>query len=416
MIRTLLNSLANWLKVALILTSDLINRVFDPYENFDRPEEPKYSELLYEKAAKFDVDMDYFFWDKHGIYRYKLPTDSGDQCIWHGIYTAMIALKTSVTRNDYSRLLKCLEGMESFIYPTGENIPRLIRGWREDGTYEDSVSNDQASGFLAGAYFGWKYGNADCREQAKLLITGLADELSIYNNCLINVDKTPTKHGRLENGYLTDPLNLTLCLAIYAVAYRITGEPLYKVRYDELVKKYCPMIPYGNAKLWLTRFLVLEKTHHAHRAAIHYSILCDLEPNHDLNRLYLKGLLRIWMMERKSGNPWIYFLMRRVCLFDPSHIDACRKHLMEFTLEDKQYNAEKINSNHVKTFKWGKHIRARQPLARWRVGSQDFFWQRHLYSVDDWIGNQTGNVRHNGGDFLIAYWGLRSLRLLGATE
>lgn len=405
-----LNNALNILKVGLIILTDLINGAFDPYENFDRPEDPKYSELLYLKAAKFDVDLDAFITDR-GIIRYKIPTDSGDQCLWHGVYTAMLAIKNSVTNLDNARLTGSMRAMENFLGYIKFGGRYLIRGWRDDGTFQEDVSNDQATGFVCGVYFGWKYGNAECREHAKNLIIALADSLMLHDNNLVNGDGQPTKHGKLENGYLTDPLNLTLCLAIYKVAYAITHEQVYEVRYQNLVRKYRPLIPYANVRL-----LWWEKTHHAHRAAIHYSILCDLERDHDLNRLYLKGLLRTWVMERKSGNPWIYFLMRRICLFDPSHIDACRKHLREFTLEDKQYNVERINSTRVETFKWGNHRRARQPVPRWRAGSQDFFWQRHLYSADDWVGNVSGDARHNGGDYLIAYWGLRSLHLIGGQE
>lgn len=410
----LFNPLANIVKVGGIWLTDLLNRVFDPYEEFTRPLDQKYHEWLHEKAAKFERDFRENFHTHGGrIWSYKLPVDPGDQCIWHGVYTAMWALKYNVTRDplDLAFLTGCATGLRLHQHPTGETQPRLIRGWREDWTYEDEVSNDQATGHILGIYFLWKYGSIECREAAKQLAVGFADELAIQGNKLVNADGSVTKHGALENGLMTDPLNLTLALTVYAVAYELTGERLYKIRYDELVRKYRLLIPYANVKL-----LWWEKTHHAHRAAIHYSILCDLERDHDLRKKYFKGLLRTWHMERKSANPWIYYLLRRVCLHDPAYEDRVRKHLKEFTLEEKQYNVERINSTRVETFQWGKYRRARQPVARWRVGSQDFFWQRHMYSADDWLGNATGNVRHNGADFLIAYWGLRSLRLLGATE
>lgn len=407
----LLNNLVTYIKVVVIWLTDCVNWLYDPFKEFTRPLDAKYFEYLHEKERKFDADMGAFYWPERNVYLYTRPGNSGDQCLWHSIYTTMWALKNSVTQNHSTQLHSCLDGMQNFLRPTGETNPRLIRGWREDGSYEDEVSNDQASGFLAGIYFGWKYGDIYCRVVAKKLITGLADELAINGNQLINADGSPTKHGKLENGYLTDPLNLTLCLAVYKVAYELTGEQLYSVRYDQLVERYRLLIPYAKVKL-----LWLDEQPASHRAAIHYSILCDLEKDHDLNRKYLRGLLRTWRIVRKSANPWIYFLVRRICLVDPAHEDQVRKHLREFTLEEKQYNAEKINSKSVETFKWGGHLRARQPLARWRVGSQDFFWQRHLYSVDDWLGNSSGNIRHNGGDFLVAYWGLRSLRLIGSAE
>lgn len=405
-----LNSVVNYIVVAVAWFTDLVNWLYDPFEDFDRPEETKYFEYLHEKEKKFDNDMGAFYWPERNIYRYKLPNDSGDQCLWHGIYTTMWALKCSITDNHYTQLHSCLEGMQSFLVPSNVGA-RLVRGWREDGTYEDEVSNDQASGFLCGLYFGWKHGDLQGRALARKLVIGLADELSIHDNKLVNADGSPTRHGTLENGYLTDPLNLTLCLATYRVAYHITNEPLYLARYNALIEKYRPRIPYAKVKL-----LWWDERPAGHRAAIHYSILCDLETDHGLYDLYFKGLLRTWRMERKSANPWIYYLLRRVSNVEPEALDKAKKHLREFTLEEKQYNAERINSDRVETFKWGGHKRCRQPLPRWRAGSQDFFWQRHMYSADDWIGNGTGNIRHNGGDFLIAYWGLRALRLIGEAE
>ena len=413
MMRALLNNLCNYAKVGAVWLADLVNWVGDPYQEFDRPEDLKYHEWLHEKAAKFEKDFLDFRTHKWKIWSYKLPVDPGDQCLWQGVYTALWALKYSVTKDmmDHAFMLACMGGLIRHQMPTNETAKRLVRGWHEDWTYQDDASNDQATGHLLGIYFLWKYGDLAARASAKDLIVGLADELAVHDNKLVNADGTPTKHGKLENGYLTDPLNLTLCLAIYKAAHEMTGEQLYSVRYESLVGRYSPLIPYANVRL-----LWWEKTHHAHRAAIHYSILCDLERDHGLYQRYLRGLLRTWRMERKSANPWIYYLVRRIAVVEPEALEKVKKHLKEFTLEDKQYNVERINSTDVETFKWGRHKRCRQPLPRWRVGSQDFFWQRHLYSADDWVGNGAGNVRHNGGDFLVAYWGLRSLRLIGETE
>lgn len=398
------------MKVLAIWLADLVNLLHDPFEDFTRPEEPKYFELLSEKAVKFDDDMGTFYWPDWKIYRYILPTVSGDQCLWHGVYTAMWALKNSVTGDHSAQLGACMDGMGAFQLPSGCGS-RLIRGWREDGTYEDEVSNDQATGHLLGIYFGWKHGDAHCRDRARTLAAGLADELISHDNALVNADGSPTRYGRLENGHLTDPLNLTLCLAVYRVAYQITSDRRYLDQYDRLCGLYRPLIPYAKVRL-----LWWDEQPATHRAAIHYSILCDLETDAGLRDRYVRGLLRTWRIASRSANPWVYFLVRRVCLVDPKYLEFARKHLREFTLEDKQRNAERVNSHRVETFRWGGVLRARQPLPRWRVGSQDFFWQRHPYSVDDWVGNGEGNVRYNGGDFLAAYWGLRSLALLRADE
>lgn len=402
-----MNSLANWFKVAAIWLTDLINR-FEPFDEFTRPVEPKYPETLDEKAVKFENDLESFWVD--GFLQYNLPPNSGDQCLWHGMYTALSALRYNVKESDGSlrELMNCVSGLRRHQRRGFEDYPRLIRGCRADGTYEDEVSNDQATGHLLGIYFLWRYGSLECRGAARDLISGLADELLDHNYAFVNAAGEPTKHGQLIQGYKTDPLNLTLCLAILRVAAELTHDPAYQWHYEQLVEKYKPLLPYANVRLlwWM-------KTHHAHRAAIHYSILCDLEDDHDIHRMYLKGLIRTWKMERKTANPWIYYLMRRQVLMDPGELENVKKHLEEFTLEDKRYNVERINSTRAPNFRWGGRRRAYQPLPRWQVGSQDFFWQRHMYSVDDWIGNTESNaLRHNGMDYLICYYGLKSLRLL----
>ncbi len=404
----------NWLKVVLIRLTDFINR-FEPFDEFTRPVQPKYPETLEDKAIKFENDLERFWVD--GFLQYNLPPNSGDQCLWHGMYTALSALRYSVkgTEGSLHELKCCVSGLRRHQRRGYEDDARLIRGCRADGSFEDEVSNDQATGHLLGIYFLWRYGDIECRAAARDLIAGLADELLDHNYALINAQGQPTKHGQLIQGVKTDPLNLTLCLAILRAAEAMTHDPAYLWHYNKLVELYKPILPYANVRL-----LWWAKTHHAHRAAIHYSILCDLEDEHDIHRLYLKGLIRTWKMERKAASPWIYYLVRRQVLVDPADLQNCLKHLNEMTLEDKRFNAEKINSVNaefwrergIKFFKWGKHLRASQPLPRHFIGSQDFHDQRHPYAVDDWVGNGTGNIQHNGMDYLICYYGLKSLRLL----
>lgn len=405
--------LISYLKVGLAWLSDGVNWCYDPFKEFTRPETVKYAEKLSDKEAKFSADMERFWWAARKVYLYTLPGNSGDQCLWHGVYTAMMACKYSVLKDEITlgKLKDCGLGMMQHQIEEGDGFARLIRGWRTDGTYEDNVSNDQASGHILGIYFLWKYGDILSRNMARGLIIGLANELLIYDNCLINSDETPTEYGKLVDSYLTDPLNMTLCLAIYKLAQEMTDDARYRVAYESILESYEPLIPYANLKL-----LWLKQDSCAMRAAIHYTILCDLEKDHDTQRKYLRGLLRTWRMERKVANPFVYFLMRRICLYDPAYEDRVKRHLREMTLEDKGGNVERVNSPNVPCFNWGGHLRSPQPLPLWQMGAQDFFWGRNLASVDDWIGNKTADTQYNGGDFLSAYWGLRSLGIIGSAE
>ncbi len=407
--------IANYLKVGLAWLSDGVNWAYDPFKEFTRPDQVKYPEKLSEKEAKFSTDMERFCWPARCVYLYTLPGNSGDQCLHHGIYTAMMACKYAVLKDEITlgKLKNCALGLRMHqVSDSGDEI-RLIRGWRSDGTYEDSVSNDQASGHVLGIYFLWKYGDILSRNMSRGLIMGLANELLANNNCLIFADGTPTPFGKFTDSYLTDPLNLTLCLAIYKLAYEMTSDVRYGVIYDEILAQYKPIIPYANLKL-----LWWKQDSCAMRAAIHYTILCDLEKDHDTQRQYLKGLLRTWRMERKVANPFVYFLMRRICLYDPAYEDRVKRHLREMTLEDKYGNVERINSTRsdIESFTWGGHLRSPQPLPRWQMGAQDNFDGRNFSSVDDWIGNKVADTQYNGGDFLMDYWGLRSIGIIGSDE
>jgi hypothetical protein len=111
--------------------------------------------------------------------------------------------------------------------------------------------------------------------------------------------------------------------------------------------------------------------------------------------------------------------MRKIMLLDPADLRECLIRLAEMEPAQKAYVQQRINSTDaafwkergVRFFDRGGHLRSSQPLPLWKMGSQDFFWQRCQYSVDDWIGLTEGQFEHNGVDFLVAYWGLKELKL-----
>jgi len=107
-------------------------------------------------------------------------------------------------------------------------------------------------------------------------------------------------------------------------------------------------------------------------------------------------------------------------LMDPTDWQGCLIRLAEMEVEEKSNVQERKNSideafwkeHGVKFFQYGGNLRASQPLPLWKIGSQDFFWQRCQYSVDDWIGGNPGGQWHNGLDFLVCYWGMKSIKVL----
>lgn len=410
-----LQRLLSWGKVGLLKVVDLLDH--QPWDEFTRLLEVKTVETLEYKSRKFQVDLFANFLELDGTiiqYKENVPRDAnidtGDQCLWHGIGVAMLAIKYSVTKSpsDDIDLLAGLSGMNRHY----RNF-KLVRGIKADGTIQDDVSNDQLSGHLCGLYFAWKYGSDTAAYHAGVLLHLIADELISNNYSLVNQDGTPTTYGQLEQGWKTDPLRITLLLALLKFASVAAHNPdesrsIYGAHYMMLMEKYYPLIKYPKVRFWS-----LDTQYDTHRAAIHLSILADLESG-DVKHRACEGLLRIWKMVRRSANPWVYFLVRRQLLVDPADLDNCLKHLYEFTLEDKHDVVQRNNSSdpQLATVKWGGNVRALQPLPRWKVGSQDFFWQRHLYSVDDWQGQTTPSIAHTGLDFLIAYWGFRNLNLI----
>jgi hypothetical protein len=78
--------------------------------------------------------------------------------------------------------------------------------------------------------------------------------------------------------------------------------------------------------------------------------------------------------------------------------------LRTFTYEDRIKGAfQSVNSGAVESVKWGGNVRAKETLPLNKRGSQDFFWQRNLFSLDEWVGVMKPTVYHSGLDFLLCY-------------
>ena len=362
---------------------DLINRIFTPFEPFTRPVQPKYPESLETKEAKFYTQLQDFW--QGNILNYRSPIqDAGDQCLHHGLYTTMLVLKSILTK-DNTDATRAISGLSNF-HING----LLVRGIQADGTVTQDVSNDQLSGHLLALYYAWKY--IDPVTGSKL-IDEIANELLTHNNSLVNLDGSVTTYGKLINGLITDPLSLTLCLAVYRLGYQATGKTEYLNAYNDLYNRYHWRIPYADFG-----FLWMGQTSVPLRAAIHYHILFNLDPQ----IVYDKGMRRLGRIEYNSGSPVLTFLCPDM------NVEGAMKHLQEYTLEDKQLSVTHVNSDKVETVKWGNTLRVKQPLPRYMVRSEEFFDCRMWWSCDD-VG--TGEL-HNGGDFLLGYWGLKFLHLI----
>lgn len=413
---------ANMFKVGAIWGLDTINRIWSPFDSFTRPFTPKRTELLYVKAAQFESALTRFFHDGM-VYDSTLSwgtnyDDVGDEALWHGITVAMWCIKYSVTKSpaDLEQIRSGMVGLDLHQTAHGEPVRRLIRGVQDPlnpkGSFIDDVSNDGATGHILGIYYAWKHGDADIKQKAAVLARGIADELLNNNYCLVGPTGASTTYGKLISGLTTNPMALTLCLAILKVASAITADAKYETAYNEVLNTY------GSAKLYnypKVSFLSFNNWNDDHRAAIHLSILADFDDR------FTKGLKRIWKLNKESGNAWVAYLCGKHFNIPAADLIPCTTRLNEFYIEDEN-NVQKINSTNpavgglgIKFKKYaplwfmkGKMV-ASQPLPLWWTGSQDFRWQRCPFSIDDWIGNTTPSQTFFGVDFLIAYWGFKQL-------
>jgi hypothetical protein len=447
---SLFNSFANLIKVGGLKVTDLLNKVYDPFDEFSRPYDSRYDELLFAKAQRFVYDMTQNFSYMDGqIWNYKRQLDgwidTGDQCLWHGVYTAMWAMKYGVTQDaeDLERLRLCMSGLNLHQTVHGESTRRLIRGVKPvtsqyenkpdswwDGpqlflkhngyVIEDSASNDSGGGHILGIYFAWLYGDADIKQKAATLAKGFADELIMHDYSIVLSDGKPTEFGKLLNGWKTDPTRLLLCLTVLKVAAKVMGESIYEEHYKKVEKEYNK---FGYTKYAKAKLFSWDTHADTHRAAFLQSILSDIEEDLEICATYMDGLWRTWQVTHKTMNVWVAFLYARHFWLTSKELGDCKTILKEFAVEDKS-NIEKINSvdeiywknRGIKFFKWQGHLRASQPLPAWKMGAVDFKWQRHPFSVDDCVGNKIPSIFYNGGDFLACYFLGRVLGLLTDKE
>jgi hypothetical protein len=428
------------LKAAGLGLTDILNRLNDPFDDFDRPPFPKDPKKLGDLEVDFYSDLINNFWVCDGqVLASRLPLplgseiDMGDQAIWHGVYTAMLALRYSAlspsvevvsNQDSYAEIIQAAKGLQ--LHQTGHNEPkpRLVRGFSNDlKEFKDDASNDSACGHLLGIYFGWKFGPPTLRPVFEQLAGGLAAELHNHEDSLVGPDGKATTYGALVQGWRTDPLRLTLALAIYAVAATLCREKTFIQDYERLFRRYKAIIPYAKARLWW-----YEKFPDTHRAAIQLAILSDLTDG-EPRECYRNGLRRVLGMTLKDGNLWGSALCAFGLSFAPAALrPQALKVLSEFSPKEKQFNIGRDNSTpeadrriremipNFSRVLWNGVYMANEPLPRWMVRTQDFFWQRNLRSLDPGDEHAPVDSRLNGGDFLAAYWLLRHLGVLTPND
>lgn len=367
----------NVLKVGLIWLADGINRLWYPFKNIVyAPVSNVYllEPMLYKHLSTSFVD--------HGTFKYQLPMpdDAGDHALFQGLYTAMVNLKYA-TPNPETQEANAALG-KFFI----DGV--LIRGYNSDGTPNDTTSNDSATGMLYGLYIIWRRST----READAAILRWAFRIVDADYSLTDLQLKPTKYGKLEDGIKTDPLRLTLLMAVLALAAKCDGANSleFHSHYDKLYEKYRLLLRYPKVKL-----LWWDTDYDTHRAAIHLHILYNLTKDN----LYADGLRRIHRITNVENNAWVQVL----CYPAVPRVKIDISTLATFHFHNRV--AGDVQSiNDVPSVKWGGKERSQVALPIWRRGSQEFFWQRNMFSKDEWVGNVEAGVFHCGLDFLIVYW------------
>ncbi len=371
----------NYLKVGFIWIADTINRMYYPFKKVSY----LYTESLAEDERLFSHQLATSFVD-NGRFKYQvpMPADEGDAALYQGIYCAMINLKYPDACAEVQQANQALGGFFR------DGI--LIRGIRNDGTVNDTTSNDSGTGMLFGLYHIW------CRStwEADSAIQRWADCIIDSGYALTDLSGKPTQYGQLEDGIKTDPLRLTLLLGVLALAARVAGTK-YQVHYDKLYKKHYPLMKYPKVKL-----LWWDTDYDTQRAAMHLYVLYNLTGD----KVYADGLGRTARITDAENNAFVQTLCWP---FNGLEVDLSI--LRTFNLLTR-LNGNVAVQNSVPTVKWGNHERATMALPIEQRGSQEFFWSRNMFSVNEWAGNATAGVHHSMLDFLIVYWMAVRLKLL----
>lgn len=366
--------IVNLIKVGVIWLCDFINLCWDPFRQAVLPVITSDLSVLEEKLftnLQTNNTVDGKF-----MYQTPMPADAGDYALFQGLYLAMLAFKKADTSAAFAAL-------QTLFVDSA-----LIRGIQNDGTLNDTTSNDSATGVLFGL---WAIKDTT-------VIKRWANNIVSHNYALVDLHGVPTRYGQLEQGWKTDPLRITLLLAILALAGRD-----FEYHYEKLYKKYRPILRYPKVKL-----LWWDTDYDTHRAAIHLRILWELTRD----TVYQDGLRRIHRIMRKSNNAWVEAL----CAPAVERKDVNLSMLYTFTYADRIKGAvQSINSGAVESVNWPPNLpswlsflgtkkrRAKETLPMNKRGSQDFFWQRNMFSLDEWVGLTEPYVWHSGLDFLICY-------------
>jgi|SRR5579864_489883 len=391
----------NLLKVGAIWLADTINLCWDPFEDY--VEEPMTTDLTGLEAL-FAADLEARFVQPSGEFWYQIPrpSDAGDTALFQGLYTGYKIIKGD---NVDTQL--------AFINTFFKNGV-LVRGYYPNGEPNDTTSNDSATGLLFFFYAALRWGNSDVRAKAGALLRTWLNSLIAHGGCLVDLNGQTTPYGALDNGVMTDPLRITLYLALLALGKVYAPDTvIYHSEYARIYSTYYPILAYPKVKL-----LWWDTDYDTHRAAIHLHVLKYLMND----KVYDNGLKRIWRICHKTNNAWVYVLVRDA--LDNRDDALVGRMLGTFSYQRReQGNIQSLNPTEPSVY-WPPKppawlpslgqpkLRCKHALPIYKRGSQDFFWQRSMFSLNEWVGNVNADTYHSGLDILLCGWMASRLGIL----
>lgn len=359
-----------------------------------------------------------------------------DTPIWTGAYAAALAFRYAHTleKEDHERLLRVLGGLRFLhdvtgkpgllaraVFPKGHPIPHEEDGeWRDAAPpydswhYRGDVSKDQYFGVLFGFAAACavldidaEHGDPEIREAIRPMAEAIARHFWENDFAIVDVDGERTTFGDLRGRLWGIPIgpNAGLVLGFHLVAWRLSGDPIYRERYERLV-----------ARSWhrSLAFIKIEffgwlNHNNDNMGMMALYALANLEPEPEIRRVYDAALAKLWNHIRYEGNSfWNLVYASRFELPERAAFDT-RENLKLYPVDTA-----------ISSFDWTKVYQDRLDLACFddrfdrpqnrtalpmhlrRRG--DFVWKNSPFAVRHDIGAPDGVAIGAGADFLLAYW------------
>lgn len=398
-----------------ISLADRINALTEPFEPFNRPPVP-YDELPLEKKEKVfreEIEKD-FLRDDGKLFWSVIPNDLGDMAIWHGYWTAYLAMRWRATgaAQDRAWLAKALNGQ--WLLQTVSKAP-LVRGVdpkggdaRRDHAYyrEGSAGYDYVEDASGSSLSGHVYGLAHAmdagremkdQEMMKYCFTQLSElvsRLEADGFYLTNSDGSKTRFGDFAVVCgVANPVHLTTLAALLVNAART--DLLQKIFGDRDILNLLT-----NPEIHL---LWKDKHYDEHTTFMDLDAVLLGRPPLEISCAAFTGLHSLWNKTKEKQNSFFHFIYARHHELPVKYLAQAVTGLREFRAPKivQDVNLTNLGYQWLRVVTWGGRATSTQPMPMWMRPQEDVMWQRSPYFLTGW--GPGAKPRFSGLDFLIAY-------------